>query len=89
VAEEVEVHPLRGGAAFRATQDAAVKSAGGGEIFDGKGEVKRLQTHGMTCSIEEAVCYIGRRAPGTRPAMSQPEAAVYTVPSCGVRLAFP
>ena len=38
--EQVEIYPLRGTAALRTTQHATVKTAGGGKVVDGKGEVE-------------------------------------------------
>jgi hypothetical protein len=40
VAEEVEVDPVIGAAAFGTAENLAIKEAGGGEIVDGKGDVK-------------------------------------------------
>ena len=40
MAEEVEVDPVIGAAAFRAAENGAIEVAGGGEIVNGKGDVK-------------------------------------------------
>ena len=45
VAEEIEIHPVRVGAAFGATQQAAIEGPRFVEIVNGEGEVKGRQAH--------------------------------------------
>src|SRR5882757_7499999 len=52
MAEEIEVDPLRGAAALRATQGGSVKSASGVEVVDREGNMKGGQAHcGLLASI--------------------------------------
>ena len=53
VAVEAEVDPVIGGAAFRAVEDGAVKMARGGEVVDGKGDVKGLDGHSSMIARRE------------------------------------
>ena len=46
VAEEVEVDPDVGAAAFRAAEDDSVEVARGGEVVDRKGYVEGTESHG-------------------------------------------
>ena len=45
MAVKIEIDPMRGAPPFRTPKQLAVKSASGGEIVDGKREVKRRQLH--------------------------------------------
>ena len=45
VAEEVEVDPFVGAAAFGAGQYFAVEAAGGGQVIDGEGYVEGSEGH--------------------------------------------
>src|ERR1700679_1479656 len=45
VAEEIEVDPVVGAAAFGTAEDGAVEVAGSGEVVYGKGDVEGLQSH--------------------------------------------
>jgi hypothetical protein len=45
MAEEIEVDPLSGAAAFWAAEDFSVKGAGGVKVVDRKGYVKRSERH--------------------------------------------
>lgn len=47
VAEEVEVDPVLGGAAFAQAEDFAVEAPGGRQVVDRDGEVEGHQAHGV------------------------------------------
>ena len=64
VAEEVEVHPGLGAAAFAAAEDLAIEPAGGLEVADEEGEVERLG-HGTLAGEDATTC--GRPAPAEVP----------------------
>jgi hypothetical protein len=52
VAEEIEVDPLCGAAAFGAAEGGSIECAGGVEVINGKGDVKRGERHsGLLASI--------------------------------------
>jgi len=42
---QIEIDPMLGAPSFRAAEEIAVEAAGGGEIVDRKGQVKRLKSH--------------------------------------------